>query len=408
MVLLIKALKLRGRVGESEPKSRTAYPTDDNMIDSKNVAFFSTFAVAGDGKGIVIGTGNNTIIGRLADLTSNMTKSETPLAKEIREFVNLLIVIALVFGTLFFFMSLFIDGDVIRAFTYFLGIIIANVPEVLLITVTTSLTLTAKKMAAKNCLVKNLEAVETLGSTSIICSDKTGTLTQNKMSVSNIWFDNARYHVPFYSSMGVERDILVDKPAFNIFIKSATLCLRAQFEDTPEPQSLYSMIEDRKVLGDASETGINTLQLSPPARPSVLSCLFTFFFFFFLPILNRSIEIFDGIIERSLIGIIKFCEHIHPTTSFRAEHPKVAEIPFNSTTKYQLSIHKDVNGLTIIMKGAPEIIIDVCTSILSTDGTTREMIKSDYDISKRACAEMGYMGQRVLAYCDYELPRTRY
>lgn len=219
------------------------------------MAFFSSHAVAGDGKGIVIGTGDNTMIGRLAGLTTHLHKSETPIAKEIRHFVHMITFVALICGFVFFILSLIIEPDIIKAFTYFLGIVIANVPEVLLITVTTSLTLTAKKMAEKNCLVKNLEAVETLGSTSTICSDKTGTLTQNKMTVSNMWFDNRRYTLASSMALGVERDLLLEKPAFNIFIHDATLCLRADFKDIPEEDE-YHTIDQRVVLGDASETGI--------------------------------------------------------------------------------------------------------------------------------------------------------
>lgn len=198
------------------------------------------------------------MIGRLAGLTTNLSNIETPIAREIRHFVHLIVFVALICGVAFFVLSLMIERDIIKAFTYLLGIVIANVPEVLLITVTTSLTLCAKKMAEKNCLVKNLESVETLGSTSTICSDKTGTLTQNKMTVSNAWFDNTRHNFPANTMLGVERDLLMEKPSFNVFIKDATLCLRAEFKEDCDTD-MYTLIEDRPVIGDASETGTRSL-----------------------------------------------------------------------------------------------------------------------------------------------------
>uniref|UniRef100_A0A6V7I185 Sodium/potassium-transporting ATPase subunit alpha n=1 Tax=Bracon brevicornis TaxID=1563983 RepID=A0A6V7I185_9HYME len=345
--------------GESEPVARTDYPTDRNPLESQNIAFFSSYAVAGEGSGIVIATGDKTMIGRLAGLTTQVEKIKTPIAQEISHFVHIITFIAVICGVWFFGLSLLIDGNIMKAFTYLLGIVIANIPEVLLVTVTTSLTLTAKKMANKNCLVRNLEAVETLGSTSIICSDKTGTLTQNKMTVSNLWFGNVRHNFPAGSwSLGAERDLLLEKPAFNFIIKAATLCLRAEFQDESDG---FTRIEERNVIGDASET-----------------------------------------------GILRFCEHIHATKRFRSTYPKVAEIPFTSTSKYQMSIHQDEEGYTMIMKGAPEIIIDFCSTILAMDGHTRELTSVDIVESRQACTELAFLGERVLAYCDLHLPASKY
>ena len=93
-------------------------------------------------------------------------------------------------GLIFFVVAFSLGYYWLDAVIFLIGIIVANVPEGLLATVTVCLTLTAKRMASKNCLVKNLEAVETLGSTSVICSDKTGTLTQNRMTVAHMWFNN--------------------------------------------------------------------------------------------------------------------------------------------------------------------------------------------------------------------------
>lgn len=110
-----------------------------------------------------------------------------------------------------------------------LGFLVAAVPEGLLATVTVCLTLTAKRMASKNCLVKNLEAVETLGSTSTICSDKTGTLTQNRMTVAHMWFDNQIIEADTTEDQsGVQYDR--SSPGFRALARIATLCNRAEFK----------------------------------------------------------------------------------------------------------------------------------------------------------------------------------
>jgi sodium/potassium-transporting ATPase subunit alpha len=144
---------------------------------------------SGTARAIVISIGDNTVMGRIAGLTSGLSSGETPIAREIAHFIHLITGVAVFLGVTFFIIALILGYQWLDAVIFLIGIIVANVPEGLLATVTVCLTLTAKRMASKNCLVKNLEAVETLGSTSTICSDKTGTLTQNRMTVAHMWFD---------------------------------------------------------------------------------------------------------------------------------------------------------------------------------------------------------------------------
>lgn len=176
--------------GEAEPQSRSIESSHENPLETKNLAFFSTNCVEGTAKGIVINTGDNTIMGRIANLASGLEMGETPISKEIHYFINIITAVAVFLGVTFFIIALALGYFWLDAVIFLIGIIVANVPEGLLATVTVCLTLTARRMAQKNCLVKNLEAVETLGSTSTICSDKTGTLTQNRMTVAHMWFDN--------------------------------------------------------------------------------------------------------------------------------------------------------------------------------------------------------------------------
>ncbi|VDO95637.1 unnamed protein product [Soboliphyme baturini] len=185
--------------GESEPQSRSAECTSENPLETRNLAFFSTNAVEGS------------------------------VQLAISHFIRLITGFAVFLGVTFSMIALILGYSWLDAVIFLIGIIVANVPEGLLATVTVCLTLTAKRMASKNCLVKNLEAVETLGSTSTICSDKTGTLTQNRMTVAHMWFDNQVFEADTseeQSSAAYNRN----SPTFIALARVASLCNRAEFK----------------------------------------------------------------------------------------------------------------------------------------------------------------------------------
>lgn len=174
--------------GEAEELLRKPWDTHESVFESPNVAFFGTSCTNGKGTGVVFRTGDDTAIGRIANLTDSAETKQTPLSHEIERFIILISAVAVVLGVSFFLYGLLVvKYGPVEMLVFAIGIIVANVPEGLLATVTVSLALTAKRMHSKMVLVKNLESVETLGSTSCICSDKTGTLTQNRMTVSHLF-----------------------------------------------------------------------------------------------------------------------------------------------------------------------------------------------------------------------------
>merc|ERR1712079_405435 len=229
--------------GESEPQTRSPEFTNENPLETRNLAFFSTNAVEGTCVGTVVNIGDNTVMGRIAGLASGLEGGQTPIAKEIEHFIHIITAVAVFLGV-----SFFIGYNWLDAVIFLIGIIVANVPEGLLATVTVCLTLTAKRMASKNCLVKNLEAVETLGSTSTICSDKTGTLTQNRMTVAHMWFDN-KIHEADTSEDQSGTSNYKNGPGWRPLERCAVLCNRAEFKTG---QSGVPVLK-REVNGDASE-----------------------------------------------------------------------------------------------------------------------------------------------------------
>ncbi len=172
--------------GEAEPKTRKAEPFAEGYLESPNLVFAGTLAVSGSGLAVASATGMATEFGKIAHLTSAVEPGLSPLQKEIFRATRI-VAIAVTLGILFFTLGFLIGRGFWHNFLFAIGIIIANVPEGLLPTVTLSLAMGSQRMARRKALIKNLNSVETLGSVTVICSDKTGTLTENRMELRRIW-----------------------------------------------------------------------------------------------------------------------------------------------------------------------------------------------------------------------------
>ncbi|MCT9868206.1 cation-translocating P-type ATPase [Paenarthrobacter aurescens] len=176
--------------------SASACSVDESMLTGESEAvpkstndavWGGTFLVNGEAEGVVTATGGHTKLAAIAELTSGTTSPPTPLAMELRRIVRLVATVALAVAGVFFVVSILV-GIVWRdSFLFAIGVAVALIPEGLLPTVTLSLAMGAQRMASRNALVRNLEAVETLGSTTFICTDKTGTLTQNRMNAVEVF-----------------------------------------------------------------------------------------------------------------------------------------------------------------------------------------------------------------------------
>ncbi|MCL6620623.1 MAG: cation-transporting P-type ATPase [Syntrophobacterales bacterium] len=173
--------------GESAPVARNAEPFPGEYLDSPNLVFAGTLVVNGSGEAVAVATGMATEFGKIAHLTAGVEPGLSPLQRELARLTRVVAVIALILGLGFFALGVAIGRGFWQNFLFAVGIIVANVPEGLLPTVTLSLALGSQRLARKKALVKNLNAVETLGSVEVICSDKTGTLTENRMQVQEMW-----------------------------------------------------------------------------------------------------------------------------------------------------------------------------------------------------------------------------
>jgi len=366
--------------GESEPQKRTAECTHAKPTETANLAFYSTNCVEGIATGMVVGVGDDTVLGRIAGLASGVVDEKTPIAHEIEYFIGIITAVAVFLGVSFFIIAVALGYPLIDAVVFLIGIIVANVPEGLLATVTVALTLTAKTMAKKKCLVKNLQSVETLGSTSTICSDKTGTLTQNLMTCAAINYNLTNHKVNTAPTSIIKDDEFQhDDPAFNMLFKVAINCNNAVFQKQEGDQ-----VEGNAMLcptiGDASESAI----LKFCEKRSTLMAQF------------------DGADRAASVSNAAKC-----TETARIAMKKVVEVPFSSKNKYQVSVHEIEGANWVMMKGAPERIVKRCATVF-VDGAAQPKTAAHIARFEANNEELGEKGLRVLGFALKRLDPARY
>jgi magnesium-transporting ATPase (P-type) len=200
---LVDASDLRvdesGLTGESHPVQKAARPDPEppaNAIHAHDLVFAGSTVIAGEGRAVVVATGMGTEFGRIASLTQAVREQPSPLQKEVARVARIVAVLSVAMGVVFFAIGYVVAGLTLTDGAVFaIGIVLGNVPEGLLPTMTLALAVGVQRMARRNAIVKRLSSVETLGSCSVICTDKTGTLTANQMTVRELWAGGRRVRI---------------------------------------------------------------------------------------------------------------------------------------------------------------------------------------------------------------------
>ena len=300
--------------GESMPSKRNLDESQtQRAMDAKNMVFAGTSVASGSGEAVVVATAYATEFGKIAALTKNVQKTLTPMQKEIIRITRILTIIAVIMGIIFFALGLFSDRGALMASIFALSLIVANVPEGLMPTITLSLSLASQRMARRNALVKNLDSVQTLGSATVICTDKTGTLTKNEMTLKEIYLSGGELITINGDGYKPQGDFIFKKGQeesrnrLDELLLSALLNSRASIKGD-EP---YGDPTELALVVAASKAGVNSQN----------------------------------------------CK-------------KIEEIPFNSDRKMMSTYCQKEDNKVLFIKGAPEVIFKAATHYVNAQGET--------------------------------------
>jgi len=349
--------------GESMPVSKGTkqVPAEASLGDRTSIAFSGTLVAAGAGRGVVVATGSATEIGRISGLLSRVETLKTPLVRKMDGFARwLTVVILLIAGALLAYGYFVTQMPFSELFMTVVGLSVAAIPEGLPAVLTITLAAGVQAMARRNAIVRRLPAIETLGSVSVICSDKTGTLTRNEMMAATLASAGAVYSVSGtgYAPDGAIRRIdpvsddldPIERARLVEFARAAALCNDA---------ALRKQEESWTIEGDPMEGAL-----------------------------------------KALAGKI-MCEGPQPFSDWR----RADAIAFDAKHRYMAVLHHDQQGQSVVhVKGAPERILDMCSLQRAPDGGV-EALNPAYWLGR--IDEIAAQGQRVLALAERCVPNDQ-
>jgi potassium/sodium efflux P-type ATPase len=350
--------------GESEPQPRAVDPVkivDSTYMDVPNLVFMSTSVARGPGKAIVLKTGMDTKFGQIAGLTQGITEEQSPLQKEIAYTAKYDFILAISVGIIFFLVSaIWLHASLYVSILFMIGVMVACVPEGLQVTVSSALAISVLKMVKQNVLVKRLSAVQTLGSVTMICTDKTGTITRGEMTVKKLWIPDKVIEVSGvgYTPEGnftTESGLLQKKEAEKIerLLEISALCNSAKIEPPSDRNKSWS------VVGDPT----------------------------------------DGAL---LVTALKYGLSVQ---SMLAEKPMVHVIPFDSQRKRMTTVHKTDHKFCVFTKGAARSILCVCNRI-AINGKIEPLTAEYLSSVEEKLREFAEEGLRIIAVAYAELPEN--
>jgi magnesium-transporting ATPase (P-type) len=350
--------------GESEPQPRTDKPAkipNGSYLDSPNLVFMSTSVAKGQAKAVVYATGMKTKFGQIANLTQEIREEQSPLQREIAYTAKYDFTLAVAVGCVFFLASLiWLHLDFYSSILFMIGVMVACVPEGLQVTVSSALAINVLKMVKENVLVKRLSAVQTLGSVTIICTDKTGTITKGEMTVKKIWVNRRVVEI---SGIGYA-------PIGEFTCKSKAL-------EKSEAEKVEKLLEISSLC--------NSSKVEPPSDR------------------NKSWSVIGDPTDGALlVAALKYGLNVQ---ALLIQKPIMHLVPFDSKRKRMTTIHKNGDALFAYTKGAPRSIFSICDRIVVDDEI--ESLAGEHLRSVEArIREFANEGLRVIAVAYKELPKN--